>query len=286
VKANGTEIVIDFKGLKGGHSGVEIDSGRVNSNVLAARVLNHLKLNCNYSLISIKGGDKSNAITNRTTVRLLTDNPMLFKDTAIEYLNVVKAEISSREPNFSPKITINETKECEVLSEECAKNLVNSLLIAPNGIIEMSQEIKGLVETSLNLGIVETNENHAKLRYALRSNKLSALDALEERVTAFYKMVNAKVEVSGHYPPWEYRENSKLQKLYCDTYFNEFGTTVSVEAIHAGLECGIFSSKIKGLDCIAIGPTLYDVHTVNEKLSISSLTKFFALLLKVLEKIR
>lgn len=281
----GTKVVVDFKGLKGGHSGVEINSGRVNSNVLASRFLNHMKKQFEFDLISIGGGDKSNAIPNRTVISLLLQNAHEFKKTADEYLTLVKSEISSREEDFAPEVLIEDASEYQVFSKEDANRVINAILLAPNGIIEMSREIEGLVETSLNLGILKYENGTIFMQYALRSNKMSALDALEEKLCAYFDLAAAKTEVSGHYPPWEFKDNSLLQKLYIETYLKEIGFNVKVEAIHAGLECGIFSSKIEGLDCIAIGPSLFDVHTVNEKLSISSLHKFFSLLSKVLEKL-
>jgi dipeptidase D len=154
----------------------------------------------------------------------------------------------------------------------------------PNGVLNMSADIENLVETSLNLGILKTNEDNVSMQFALRSNKKSALNALADRLECFAKGVNAVYETSGFYPPWEYNENSPLRELYKECYFNQNGKEIKVEAIHAGLECAVFSANMQGLDCISVGPNLFDVHTVNEKLSISSTINTFNLLLKVLEK--
>ena len=123
------------------------------------------------------------------------------------------------------------------------------------------------------------------MHFALRSNKQSALMFLEERLSAFFKVQNVEYETFGHYPPWEYKENSELRRIYEQTYIELYGKAPKIEAIHAGLECGVFASVIKDFDCIAIGPALYDVHTVNEKLSISSTENLFNLIIKMLEKL-
>ena len=281
----GKELTLTLMGLKGGHSGIEIDKGRVNSNILMGRVLNHM-MSCGFELISINGGDKANAITNRTIAKLLVNDSEKFKTELEALLKTIKKEISERESSFDYNIEISKETEANVISYDISKNIIRNLVCAPNGVVEMSAEIKGLVETSLNLGILKTENGIMTFHFALRSNKNSALSALEEKLFAFFSNVNCNIETFGHYPPWEFKEKSKLQEIYKETYRELFGTAPKVEAIHAGLECGVFSSAKDGMDCIAIGPSLYDVHTVNEKLSISSTERIFSLLLKILEKNR
>ena len=282
--AIGTEITVIFKGLKGGHSGVEINSGRVNANIIAGRFLNRIKQDVDFELISIDGGDKSNAIPNYCTVKLCAENAEKLIGAVEGYFTVVKEEIASREPDFDFELLSGKQGEHTVLSKALKEKLIFFLVCAPNGVMDMSAEIEGLVETSLNLGILKTEERNVIINFSLRSNKESALLFLEERVKAFSACIPCSMEVSGHYPPWEFNESSELQKLYKQCFTEQFGFEPKVEAIHAGLECGIFSSKIKGCDCIAIGPRLFDVHTVNERLSISSTQQIYKLLLKILEK--
>lgn len=283
---NGTEISLVISGLKGGHSGVEINNGRVNSNMLAGRFLNHMLKIDNYCIISINGGDKANAIPNRTEIKLYTENPNLFIKEAQSYLELIKTEISSREPDFKYTLEVCENTDCSVIGKDLTDKLISLLVAAPNGVMDMSYEIEGLVETSLNLGILQTKNQEIIMHFALRSNKKSALDALEEKLNAYFKSIPCKISAFGHYPPWEFKPQSPLRELYKQSYTEFFGTEPKVEALHAGLECGIFASNIKGLDCIAIGPQLFDVHTVNEKLSISSTERIFKLLLKILKNCR
>ncbi|MBQ4155901.1 MAG: aminoacyl-histidine dipeptidase, partial [Clostridia bacterium] len=128
------------------------------------------------------------------------------------------------------------------------------------------------------------SENAINFGFALRSNKLSALEYLKQRLFVFFSDSEFETSASGDYPPWEFVENSQLQEIYKTCFKAQFGVSPKVEALHAGLECGVFSAKIENLDCISIGPQLYDVHTTGEKLSISSTERIFNLVLKILEK--
>ncbi len=282
-KRQGTEVEIVLMGLQGGHSGVEIDKGRVNANILAGRVLNTLK---NFDIISLNGGDKSNAIPNTCVLRLCVLDAENFKKDARDCLELIKNEISAREKDFNYQINILESGEYSVLSEKLREEIIFFLATAPNGIVDMSAEIEGLVETSLNLGILKTAREEIYINFSLRSNKVSALYYLEEKLKTFSRCTHCEYECFGHYPPWEFKENSSLQALYKECFKETFGFEVKVEAIHAGLECGVFASAIEGIDCIAFGPSLYDVHTVKEKMSISSAERIYKLLLEILKKSR
>ncbi len=279
----GNLIEITLKGLKGGHSGVEINDGRVNANILAGRFLNHMQTCVPFEIISIDGGDKGNAITNVCKISVLVKKHSAFVEEAEKYLGIIKKEISEREPDFEYVLNIGEEIQAEVFEEEFKEKIIFALVSAPNGVMEMSKEIEGLVETSLNLGILKTEEK-ITLHFTLRSNKKSALEFLEEKLSVFSHFLGFETETFGHYPPWEFKENSELQKIYKECFIEQNGYEPKFEAIHAGLECGVFSAGIENLDCIALGPQLFEVHTVNEKMSISSTQKTFSLLLKILER--
>ncbi len=282
---SGNQVTITLKGLKGGHSGICIHEGRVNANLLAGRILNHLNNNTKFGLISVSGGDKCNAITPICEIRLVTDDDS-FKSVAEKYIAEIKTEIAHREPDFCGEIEICENIQAECMDKASQDKVIYALLSAPNGVVEMSAEINGLVETSLNLGILKTEENAVSYSFALRSNKKTALKFLEDKLTAYFAPLSAEIKTGGHYPPWEFNANSDMQRLYIDSYKEQFGDTPRVEAIHAGLECGVFADKIRGFDAIAIGPQMYDVHTVNERLEIKSVGEIYKLLTKILEKCR
>ncbi len=283
-EAEGTEITVTLEGLLGGHSGVEIDKGRINANVLMGRILLHMQKEEEFDIISINGGDKDNVITSACKASLTVKNAAGFTQKLTAYLDIIKEEIKAREPQFSPDIAVGESGHFHVISEKNAKSLIDFLSCSPYGVMQMSADIDGLVETSLNLGIVKTDETQAEMIYALRSNKQSALLALEEKIHAYASVFNAKSESSGHYPPWEFVSDSEMQRLYIETYEEMFGKKPSVEAIHAGLECGMFSSCLPGLDCISFGPIALDIHSVNERLSISSVKETFEMVLEILKK--
>ncbi|MBO5305851.1 MAG: aminoacyl-histidine dipeptidase [Clostridia bacterium] len=284
-KADGFGIKITLQGLKGGHSGVEINSHRVNAATLVGRLLTHLSKEVDFELISVNSGNKANAIPNAAVIELASAEPQKLTTLAKQYIAEIQAEIAGHEEGFDAEISTLEESKCLAIDKNVADSLIYALACTPNGIIEMSAEIEGLVETSLNLGILTTDQNEATLCYALRSNKASALAALEEKLSCFFSRLPVTIKTSGHYPPWEFKKDSDLTALYVETYREKFGKPPKVEAIHAGLECAVFSSAIEGVDCIAIGPTIRDAHTVNEHLSIASTESVYELVLRMLEKL-
>ena len=198
-------------------------------------------------------------------------------------LREIEKEISDREKLIG-KIIFENDGEYDVFDNETAKNLIFSLVCMPDGVMAMSADIPELVETSLNLGILKTEEDKIILHSALRSNKMSSLYYLEERLKVFFSAFDCEIKTYGHYPAWEYNSNSCLQDLYTETYKEIFKKEPKVAAIHAGLECGVFAGAIKDFDCIAIGPNIFDVHTVNEKLDIKSTENVYNLLVEMLRK--
>lgn len=281
---NGEKVNITLKGLLGGHSGVEIDKNRTNADVLLGRLLLSLSLRCDFSIISVSGGDKSNAIPNLAVAELVCENAEDIISNATNILLEIRAEIESSEPNFDFLAEKAESGEFEAFDKASKENLIFALCGTPCGIISMSAQISGLVETSLNLGILRCDKTNVIFKYAIRSNKATALAFLTEKMKNFYSKTGAVYKTSGHYPPWEYKKESTLRVIYSDVYYGKTGSLPKIEAIHAGLECGVFADKIKDLDCIAVGPSLFDVHTVNEKLSISSTEKLFDIIIDVLKR--
>ncbi len=279
-------LTVEFIGLQGGHSGVEINSGRENANILCGALLKYLKDKINFEIVSVDGGDKGNAITNYAVLKLCSDNLNMLSTLINEFGISLKDKIKHRENNFEIITTVDTTiKERFVFDGILKENVIHTLACIPNGVLKLSDEIENLVETSLNLGIIKTNENDVYMLTALRSNKVNELFALQDKLKEFFKEVKSDVSVSGFYPPWEYKSNSQLQTCYMNSYEKILKAKPKVNAIHAGLECAVFASKIKDIDCIAIGPNIYDVHTVYEKLSISSTIKIFDVIINVLENL-
>lgn len=279
----GDRVRIAVKGLKGGHSGVEIDKGRVNANLLMGRILQYTKGITSFGVTSVDGGDKGNAIPRTAVAEIVCDDGETLAKELRQYGEIVKKEIAAREPEFELEIQVV-SGGGKVLSGNLGEKLIYLLLCAPNGVQEMSADISGLVETSLNLGVLKTDEDAIRLCFALRSNKQSALTALEEKVIAFATCVPCRATTSGQYPPWEFKSDSVLQTMYMDAYRSRFQKEMQVEAIHAGLECGVFAAGLPGLDCISVGPNLVDIHTTEERMSISSVERIYRVVLDVLEK--
>lgn len=285
IKRNLDGIKIVLGGLKGGHSGIEISGHRTNAAVLSGRLLQYLKEKEEVYIASVDSGDKANAIPNLCVLTLACPDASRLVCAVKECLETVKKEIAFSEADFNFEIELLGNAEYDVLSGDDADRLIYALCLVPNGIVEMSAEIDGLVETSLNLGILSSDPCNIDMQFALRSNKSTALKYLENRLKLFFKMLKADITTGGYYPPWELKRQSRITNLYSEAYIELFGNAPKIEAIHAGLECAVFSSAIEGVDCIAIGPSVRDAHTVYESLSISSTEKIYKCLLKVLKKL-
>ncbi len=281
-KKNGTALKLTLCGLLGGHSGVDINKNRCNADILMGRVLNEIAEKAQFDIISVNGGDKVNAITNRCQAVVLTQN----KDELIKEFNTclkaIKTEIPVLENGFEYDILSVGSGEFNVMDRPSTNAVIFTLCFIPNGIVKMSEDIENLVETSLNLGVLKTEENAIIFNSALRSNKEADLRKLMAEMVSFAEKTNAESYVSGYYPPWEYRTDSPLRETYKAVYKRLYNKDAKCEAIHAGLECAVFASRIEDIDCIAIGPTLCDVHTVNEKADVYSIDRTYKLLLEIL----
>lgn len=283
-KAVGTVATLSITGLKGGHSGIEINKGRVNADMLLGRFLN--EIGAKYSVISLFGGDKANAIPNNAKAELLVSDRDEFMREFESVYNTVKAEISHCEPDFCAQVVFSDNGEHTVLTTECSEKVITVLTVAPCGVMEMSAEIPDLVETSLNLGILKTDDSAITMCFSLRSNKSSAQAYLAKRLYRLFGLLGANCKTDGFYPPWEYKANSQLEKLYCEVYRQRKNKEPQVVAIHAGLECAVFSSRIQNLECISIGPEMKAVHTVEEELSVASVGEIFKILLDMLKLLK
>ncbi len=276
----GRKYTLGIKGLKGGHSGVDINKCRVNADILLGRILNSISNIADIRVMYINGGDKGNAIPNAAKVEFVADSDLSLAE---EYINIVKREISDREENVQIDLSLEGEGEYSAFSKKCTEKLLYMLLMTPNGIIDMSASIKDLVETSLNLGMLSTEKERIKFMYALRSNKSTSLDFLEDKLSAFASYLGLEYELGGRYEPWEYRAKSNLRELYVKCFNAAFKSEPIIKAIHAGLECSVFSGAIENFDCISVGPDMSGVHTVEEKLSISSVERIYNLIITVLE---
>ncbi len=284
-EVEGEKLTVSIEGLQGGHSGIEINTGRANGNVLAGRLLYIAKSKSDFRTVNVRGGRADNVITNKTVIEVVLDKGQTaaFKEAVKQVEAELKVEYAVAEPDMKFVISGEGHGNAKALTKEAEKTLISFLLNMPNGITAMSMDIKDLVETSLNLGVFETKEDHMWAVSGLRSSHESAKWALRDRVVDFVTLLGGTVEMVGNYPGWAYAQESPLRDAAVEVYKEQYGKEPVIEAIHAGLECGMFSEKIDGLDCISIGPDLRNVHSVDEWMSIPSVQRTWEYVLNILK---
>ena len=284
VEAQGMIFELRVTGLLGGHSGVEIDKGRANSNVVLGRVLRALEKEISVDIISMEGGAKDNAIPRLSTANILVNKE---QEETLQRIVKTQEEILRRELHASdPEVTLVlkplEDAMMEVLDDTSRAKVIHTLNNIPNGILSYSMDVEGLVETSLNMGIMNLEEQKLKMSFAVRSSMESAKYYLTDKVRMFTEMLGGTIEIKGDYPGWEYRPDSPLRDTFVSVYERIYGKRPKIQAIHAGLECGMFTGKIKDLDCISFGPNMKNVHTFEETLEVESVRRTWEYLCQIL----
>ncbi len=285
--ADGIKCVITVSGLKGGHSGVEIDKERANADIVMARLLREVAIENPISCISIAGGNKDNAIPRECKAEILvkdTDKAQVIK-TVENVAGIIKKEYSSSDKDMY--ITIEEAGfgKYETIAMTDFENILFYLNSIPNSVINMNPDIKGLVETSLNLGILTTENGCMTAVSAVRSSVGSRKEYIIRKLKDIAEKTGGTATVTGEYPEWEFKKESKLRDIVIETYRELFGKEPVTDIIHAGLECGYISSKKPDMDIIAMGPDIYDIHTTEERMSIASVERVYKLIIEVLKKI-
>ena len=277
---------VKVSGLKGGHSGIDINGGRGNAIRFLARVIYRLQQELSVALASIKGGNKRNAIAREASAVLVLDPA---KEGALKALvarleEEAKAALGSFDPN--PAITVEGVDApAQVMADADARRIVATLFTMVHGVVAMSPDIQGLVQTSTNLGVVDTKDGVVELNMLHRSSIDSSKAALVDRVTAHLGLAGWDVEHVGGYPGWKPEPDAELVKIVDGVQKDLFGKPMIILAIHAGLECGIIGKQYPGMQMVSIGPDMWDVHTPDEHLSIPSVANFWKLLGAVLAKI-
>lgn len=287
-EAGGVEATLEISGLTGGHSGVEIDKGRANANVLLGRVLNELSKEVAYQLISASGGLKDNAIPREASAKLVINPeevPALEKLTK-KYHKIFADEYRSADPELSLKVSFGGEGNFRTMDENSKKRTVSALVNLPGGIQRMSVDIPGLVQTSLNMGILKTADDEVVMSYAVRSSVGTEKEEVLSRLNNLMDLLGGTVECAGDYPAWEYKRDSRLRDLMTEVFEQQYGRKPSVEAIHAGLECGLFAGKLPGLDCVSFGPDMKDIHTTKERMDIASVQRTWTYVLEILKRLK
>lgn len=285
-KAEGKGIHIYVDGLIGGHSGAEIHKGRANSNKLMGELLSRLLRQMPYRLVYVRGGQKDNAIPRYTMAKIIVaENRLSDAQAAIDL--IAKDLLAKVPPQETGAKIDQESCVCrgKAMNFASTKKVVGLLYDVPNGVQAMSKDIEGLVQTSLNLGILKTENGVVSMTFSVRSSVNGEKIALIERLKALGVMYGAEYTESGAYPAWEYRKESKLRDIMVRVFEELYGRKPVVEAIHAGLECGLLTDKLPGLDCVSFGPDMKDIHTTREQLSIASAARTWKYLLAVLARL-
>lgn len=285
--AQGEKYILTVSGLMGGHSGVEINKGRANASIVLGNVLKELSLaDDSLKIISVSGGLKDNAIPVKAEAVFVSKNIDAVKQATAEMNEELKEIFKNTDPNIKLDVFCynSDTIQFYPLDEMNNLQFIMCFGTMPFGVKSMSKDIEGLVQTSLNLGILTTSENEITVTYSVRSSVRSEKDQLIEELKLIAQSIGATVEVTGDYPAWEYKKESELRDLMTFTYEEMYGKPMVVQAIHAGVECGIFSDALDGLDAVSFGPDILDIHTPKERLSIESTKRTWEYITKVLQK--
>ena len=277
---------IKISGLKGGHSGLEIHTGRGNAIKILTRLIWNSAGEFKLKLAHIEGGNKHNAIPREASAivmvpKKLTKDFIKYVET---YNKIVKEESAASEPDL--KVTIDKVKKPKkVMDGKTQARLINALYAVPHGVIKMSPDIPDLVETSTNLATITTDGKVVNIVTSQRSSVATEIQDITDMVTSVFKLADAEISYGDGYPGWKPNVNSEILQIFKNVYNNIYGVQPEVKAIHAGLECGIISEKYPEMDMISFGPTMFGVHSPDERLKIDSVQPFYELLVNVLRNI-
>lgn len=280
----GVVCEIKTQGFLGGHSGIEINKGRANGNTMMGRFLMFLEDKVAFDIVSIVGGVKDNVIPKNVVAKLLVKKKDVdaLQEALARFNQFIAVEFAVADPDITLVLEVQEETECRVLSASSKEKAITVLNLMPNGVQTMSRDLPDLVETSLNMGVVKIDEEQISLCFSVRSSLESAKEFIARKLRQLTESLGGTATYRGEYPGWPYARDSKLRDLCVKVYKEQYGKEPKIEVIHAGLECGILSSKVEGLDCISIGPDMFDVHTPDEKISISSIARVWEFLKAVL----
>ena len=278
---------IGVEGLIGGHSGIEIHKNRANAIVILGRVLDRLRDDANIRITDISGGAKDNAIAvaAEAVVAVSEDKVESVRHSVNAVLSDIAVEYATTDPDI--KIVCQDAGDISVfpMTKETTSHIIYMLTCLPNGIQRMSPDVPGLVQTSLNMGILKTEDDSVTLTFCVRSSVASEKEMLIRRLITSMEAIGGSIGFDGDYPGWQYRVDSPLRDIMREIYVEQYGAEPDIEAVHAGVECGFFADKLSGLDCVSIGPNLHEIHTYRESMEIESVARTYRLVLATLRKI-
>lgn len=278
---------LKLTGLIGGHSGMEINKERANANILAGRVLSEIADTVDYRLVCVKGGNADNVICKETVAQLVTADGSGLEAAVKASQATITAEYELSDPDIRLELTKADAAMFVPMDKASTGRIISYLLNAPTGIQSMSMGIKDLVESSLNLGAMNTTETEVTTLYCLRSSVKSRLDLICRKLEDISRVLGGEIKFSLYYPGWEFKADSPLRTVCVDVFKELYGKEPSVEAVHAGLECGFFAGKMgHEFDAVSIGPDLENVHTPDERASIPSTERTWEYVTSILKALK
>ena len=284
VSRSGEAYTCKITGLAGGHSGAEINKERANANRLMGRLLSTLQKKGEISIYALQGGLADNAIPRECEVSFIAGKckPELIQNTVSEFEKTVQIEFATKDPGVKIVLTQDGEKSEQCMDARALHSLTDALIAMPNGVQAMSADVEGLVQTSLNNGVIKLGKDSVIFVTSVRSSVASEKEALIEQIQTITRLAGGKTQIRGDYPGWAYKKNSPFRDLCLKVYQEMYQKEPIVEAIHAGVECGLLLEKRPDLDCVSIGPDMQNIHTTEEKLNISSTKRVWEYVLKVL----
>ena len=285
---SGVIVKAKIKGLKGGHSGAEIHEQRGNAHKLMGRLLRRISEEVDFNLIDIAGGSKENVIAMDNTANLILSGDDAQKAVAVtaEMKAVFENEFMGDEPGLTVTAENIEEGSCNAFDKASTERMIAYLIINPYGVQGFSRKLEGLTESSINIGVVKTNEDTVETVYLMRSSVESLKQYMRIQIEEYAKLIGAKTTINSEYPAWQYDPDSELRKVMEGVYKEMYGKAPAVFAVHAGLECGMFLGKRPDLDCVSMGPNMCDIHSYNEKLDIASTERTWNYLKAVLAALK
>jgi len=283
---------LKIKGLLGGHSGMEINQNRANAIKLLGRVLEEIKKNEGIEVMQVDGGDKMNAIAKYAEATIaVTDTDLVSFDRLKEQVTKIeskfKLEFETSDSGVEIALEPVQVPEgAKALSRDSLDSMVSILRLIPYGVQTMSANIAGLVESSNNIGVLTMHEDQIEFSSAVRSSVKSLKEEINSRIETICGLTGAGMKLVSDYPEWPYKVDSPIRDLMGKTWKQKYGTEIKVDAIHAGLECGLLKDKVGDIDMVSMGPNLYDVHTPMERMSIGSVERVYDFLVDVLKEVK
>lgn len=281
----GQALRISISGLMGGHSGVNINDGRANANRLMGRLLSGLAGEQEIFLVSLEGGSKTNAIPRECEAVIAVADAEAAEQTLASCAAGIATELSAQDRGFR-MLCEDDDAAAVMFDAESTRKVIAVLSCVQNGVLAMSNDVKGLVEFSRNLGVIKTEGDVVSFLFSTRSSLGSQLQAAMDEMTVFASVLGASVKNHNSYPGWSYAKESAVRDAYIAAYRDVTGKDAVIDVIHAGLECGVIASKLPDMDMISIGPDMKDIHSPDEALDLASVEVFWQTVERLIERLK